>query len=500
MNVTTPIADRTPGKPSLERHVRIAIVGAGMAGILMGIKLRKAGIEDFIIFEKSDGVGGTWHLHSYPGLCCDIPSHLYSYSFELNSEWSKVYPEQPELQAYFDACARKYGVTSHIKFRTAVTKAQFDADKAEWRIEAEDGRCFTAQFLVTAQGGLNAPQFPDISGRESFAGVSFHSAQWNGTADLSGKRVAVIGSAASAIQIIPQAAAKAAHVDVFQRTPNWILPRHNEDYTQKQRERFRRFPFLMRLHRLKLYLTTHMTLFAFRGNRFVSNKIMEIAKANMRKSISDPAMLRALTPNYLPGCKRLLISDDYYPALARPNVELVTDRIGEIEREGIRTVDGRLHKADVVIYCTGYQVPNTEGFSYIRNAEGMSIADAWRDRLEAHRGVALPGFPNYFMMTGPNGILGYTSVILPAEIEADYIIRTMEKAAERRLETIEVRRDAMDAYNNRIQAGLRDTIWATDCPSYYKDEHGRVIVFYPWSASRFSREMRHASLEEYAVS
>lgn len=476
---------------------RVAVLGAGVSGILMAIKLLKAGIRTFVVFERADAVGGTWQQHTYPGLCCDVPSHVYSYSFALNPDWSRIFPEQAELRDYFHRCAHEFGVLPFVRLSTPVAAARFDEADGTWTIELANGEKATFDFVISALGFLNKPELPDIPGRESFRGPSWHSAHWDGTVDLANKRVVVVGSAASAVQIVPEVAKVAAHVSVFQRTPNWIVPRRNMPYTEAQKERFRKFPALMRLHRWLLYLYSHQLLAGFLGNRRILDRMRAEALAHMHAHIHDPAMRKALTPSFEPGCKRMLVTDDFYPALLRSNVELITAGIERIDEDAVVTREGRRVPADVIIFCTGYKMPNYAGPVPVEGRDGKTLA-AHMDRFpEAYRGVAVPGFPNFFMINGPNGPLGYTSVIMPAEIQTSYIIRMIKRSRDRGLRWIDVKESVSRRYNDQIQAKLRKSSLGGDCLSYYHDTQGRVWTFYPGSAHRMWWEFRHCGLSDY---
>lgn len=475
---------------------RVAIIGGGMSGLCMGIALRQAGLEDFVIYEKGANIGGTWWENTYPGVACDVPSHLYSYSFEPNPDWSHVYSPGGEIQQYFERCAGKYGLWPQIRLGQEVTEARFDEGSNRWRLTTTSQESDTADVLVSAIGALHVPKFPDIDGLDSFAGTMIHSAAWNHDLDLSGKRVAVIGSAASAVQIVPSIVDKAAHLDLFQRTPNWIIPRLDRAYPASWKRAFRSFPFLGRLHRWQLYwmLESRWPLF-LRRNRS-NDKERRLALHHLEAQVPDPDLRARLTPDYPPGCKRILVSDDFYPALTRENVDLVTDPIARIEPEGIVTSDGALHRADAIILATGFRptdVPRTE----ITGRGGLTLREAWKNGMAAHRTVAVPGFPNFFTLLGPNSGLGHSSIIFMVEQQVRYVMQCLWKLVERR--TIEPRPDSAARFDAAMQRGLKDTIWQAGCKSWYQDQNGKITTLWPHSTVRYWWDMRKVRFGEYTL-
>jgi len=475
---------------------RVAIIGGGMSGLCMGIALRQAGLEDFVIYEKGANIGGTWWENTYPGVACDVPSHLYSYSFEPNPDWSHVYSPGGEIQRYFEHCATKYGLWPHIRLGREVTDARFDEGSNRWRLTTGDGEQDIADVLVSAIGALHVPKFPDIEGLDSFAGTMIHSAAWNHDLDLSGRRVAIIGSAASAVQIVPAIVDKAAHLDLFQRTPNWIIPRLDRAYPASWKRAFRNFPFLGRLHRWQLYwmLESRFPLFLRRNRRNEQEK--QLALRHLEAQVPDPELRAKLTPDYPPGCKRILVSDDFYPALTRETVDLVTDPIARIEADGIVTADGTLHRADVIILATGFRttdVPRTE----ITGRGGLTLREAWKDGMAAHRTVAVPGFPNYFTLLGPGSGLGHSSIIFMVEQQVRYVLQCIWKLVERR--TIEPRPDAAARFDAAMQRGLAGTIWQAGCKSWYQDQNGKITTLWPHSTVRYWWDMRKVRFGEYTL-
>lgn len=475
---------------------RVAIIGGGMSGLCMGIALRQAGLEDYVIYEKSANVGGTWWENTYPGVACDVPSHLYSYSFAPNPDWSHVYSPGAEIQHYFERCAGTYGLWPHIRLGREVTDARFDEGSNRWRLTTGAGEHDTADVLISAIGALHVPNYPEIDGLDGFAGTMIHSASWNPDIDLAGKRVAVIGSAASAVQIVPAIVDSVAHLEVFQRTPNWIIPRLDRAYPASWKRAFRSVPFLGRLHRWQLYwmLESRFPLFLRRGPRNEQEK--RLALRHLDAQVPDPELRTKLTPDYPPGCKRILVSDDFYPALTRENAELVTDPIARIEPEGIVTADGALHRADVIILATGFRttdVPRTE----ITGRGGLTLREAWKNGMAAHRTVAVPGFPNYFTLLGPGSGLGHSSIIFMVEQQVRYVLQCIWKLVERR--TMEPRPDSAARFDAAIQRGLAGTIWQAGCKSWYQDRNGKITTLWPHSTIRYWWDMRKVRFGEYTL-
>lgn len=474
---------------------RVAIIGGGMSGLCMGIALRQAGLEDFVIYEKGANIGGTWWENTYPGVACDVPSHLYSYSFEPNPDWSHVYSPGGEIQDYFERCATKYGLWPHIRLGREITEARFDERISTWHVTAGDERD-EADVLVSAIGALHVPNVPSIDGLDRFGGDVIHSAQWTTETNLAGKRVAVIGSAASAVQIVPSIVDKVGHLEVFQRTPNWIIPRLDRAYPKSWKRAFREFPLTGKLHRWQLYwmLESRFPLFLRRNRRNEQEK--RLGLNHLAAQVPDPALRRKLTPDYPPGCKRILVSDDFYPALTREHVDLVTDPIARIEPDGIVTADGTLHRADVIILATGFRptdVPRTE----VTGLGGLTLREAWKDGMAAHRTVAVPGFPNFFTLLGPNSGLGHSSIIFMVEAQVRYVLQCLWKLVERR--TIEPRADAAARFDAAMQRGLDGTIWQAGCKSWYQDQNGKITTLWPHSTARYWWDMRKVKFSEYRL-
>jgi cation diffusion facilitator CzcD-associated flavoprotein CzcO len=479
----------------------VVILGAGMSGICMGIKLREAGIRDFLVLEKTGSVGGTWHDNTYPGACCDVASHLYSFSFEPKTDWSRVYAPQPEIRQYFEHCVEKYRLGPHIRFNTSVQEARLDEAEGRWILSLDNGDTLACRFLVSGLGQLNRPFIPEFPGRERFAGPAFHSARWDHSVDLSGKRVAVIGNAASAIQFIPPVARQADKVYVYQRSANYIVPRNDRAYSDREISLFGRFPLLQKLSRLRFYLRQELLFFGAMLSGTLRHRLISwMARRYLEQEIADPEMRAALTPDYPLGCKRILVSDDYYQALAAGGIELVTSAIEGIDETGVVTADGVERPADVIIYGTGFRA--TEFLAPLRVAGrgGQLLADCWRDGAWAHRGIAVPGFPNLFLLYGPNTNLGHNSIIYMVETQARYIVSCIDKALAHDIRLLDANRDRAERFNDKLQEDLAATVWGGECGSWYKNASGKITNNWPHSTLRFRWTMRHPDFSEYDMS
>ena len=481
------------GRP---RGPRIAILGAGFSGMGMAIRLKQEGFENFRIYEKAGEVGGTWRENRYPGVACDVPSHLYSFSFEPNPYWSRRFSPGGEIWDYMKRCADKYGLYPFIEFGRRVTAIRHDGK--QWRIDFAGGESAIADFVVSGLGGLHEPNIPDIPGRDEFQGPVFHTAQWRDDVDLAGKRVAMIGSAASAVQVIPEIVDKVAHLDVYQRTPNWVMPRQSYAYPDWLKSLFEKAPFLARLYRGFYFTLMEWRFGAFKkDDNSVKRFVRKTFVKHLEQQVADPQLRRKLTPDYPVGCKRILISDDYLRAIQRANVELVTEGIDALTADGVRTKDGRDRKADVIVMATGFKVFDILASIDVTGPSGVSLRDVWKGGISAHRTVATPGFPNFFMLLGPNSGLGHNSVILMIEAQVNYVIDLIRRAGEGG--SIEPRADAAQAYDARIQRELQDRVWAAGCGAWYVDAKGRNFTLYPNAVRDYLREMKTPAWEEYKV-
>jgi cation diffusion facilitator CzcD-associated flavoprotein CzcO len=475
----------------------VAILGAGVSGLCMGIQLKRAGITSFAIFEKSQDVGGTWLDNSYPGSGCDVPSHLYSFSFEPNPEWSRAFSPQPEIQRYLRHCAEKYDLLGQIHFGTEIVGASFDANAGLWRIRSAAGEEITAKALVSGLGQLNRPHIPDLPGLASFEGTTFHSARWNHAHDTTGEKVAVVGNGASALQFIPEIAKTAERVTIFQRSANWVIPRNDRRISEAQKERFRRHPALLHALRAFIWFMLEIRFFAFLRESWFSRRMTRMATEYLHAQVKDPVLRAKLTPDYPIGCKRILISDDYYQALVRPNVEVVTEPIERVTRDAVVTADGVARAADTVIFGTGFETTTFLAPLTIEGLEGAKLHEVWRDGAEAYLGVTVAGFPNLFMLYGPNTNLGHNSIIFMIECQVGYAVQCIQELSRRGASWLDVRRDVMDRYNRRLQTALGKTAWTAGCSSWYKTASGKVVNNWSGFTTDYWRRTRHPQWRDY---
>jgi cation diffusion facilitator CzcD-associated flavoprotein CzcO len=457
----------------------LVIVGSGFAGICMAVKLKEAGYHDFVILEKAGELGGTWRDNTYPGCACDVPSHMYSYSYELNPDWSRMFAPREEIQDYLRACAAKYGITPHLRYGKDVVALEYDDGRRDWTVTTQDGEVLRTNAVVSGIGALHIPKFPEIVGRESFAGPAFHSAEWDHSADLTGKRVAVIGTGASAVQFIPQLAPAARHLTVFQRTPPWIHPKPDFAFSPAAR-RLLRLPGAARTLRGGIYWALESRALGFAVDPRLMKGHERLALRHLEAQVPDPVLRRALTPDYVIGCKRILISSDYYPALTRPNVSLVTEAITEIRERSIVDAAGVEHEADAIVYGTGFKVVDALTDRHITGRDGLSVQDAWKGGVEAYHGITASGFPNLFFLLGPNTGLGHNSVVFMIESQVRYVIECLRLLSRTGARALDVRPRAQRGYNDRLRARLDPLVWsAGGCRSWYLDEHGVNRTLWP---------------------
>jgi cation diffusion facilitator CzcD-associated flavoprotein CzcO len=477
----------------------VAIVGAGFGGIGMAVALRRAGISNVVVLERAAEIGGTWRDNTYPGCACDIPSMLYSFSFALNPEWTRTYPPQDEIWSYLRTCVQREDLRRSIRFGAEVASMRFDDAAHLWHIEARNGSQYRARVVVAALGGLSNPAMPEILGIEAFEGPAFHSARWRHDVDLRGKRVAVIGTGASAIQFVPQIAPQAAELTVYQRTPPWIIPRHDRPISKAARFLRRRMPGYARLERAAIYASLEARALGFvTDTRIV--KIGEVAaRAHLKRQVRDPALRAKLTPEYTMGCKRVLISDDYYPALCRPNVRLETAAIRAIDARGVATADGAHHGADVLIFGTGFRAQSFVSPVRIYGSGGSALDDAWRERPQAYLGIATAGFPNLFFLIGPNTGLGHNSMIVMIEAQIAFVMSALRLMRERSCTAIDVTPAAQAAFVEEIDRRSRSTVWAAGCRSWYLDERGRNTAIWPGFTLEYRARTRRIDPRAFAL-
>ena len=467
---------------------RITIIGGGISGIGLAMQLARAGIDSWQILEKAGDIGGTWRDNIYPGCACDVPSHLYSFSFEGRADWTRRFPSRAEVFGYLEGLARKYGIYDKTRFDTEIASAHYDAATNGWRLEATDGKTFETDILVMALGQLNRPKVPEIQGSADFKGALFHSAEWEYDHDLSGKRVAVIGNGPSAAQFIPEVAEVAGHLAVFQRSPCHVVPRMDTPDSPFAKFLFRYVPGFRRFYRQLIYWTLEKNFLGFNEVENVRplvkmmsrmGDLSDAIERHFDEQVSDPHLREILRPDYPVGCKRVVISDDYYPALQRDNVSVETEAIEKITAEGILTRDGKTHAFDAIIYGTGFESTDFLAPLHIEGAGGVDLNTAWRDGAEAYLGITMPHFPNFFMLYGPNTNLGHNSIIFMVESQIRYILSAIAALGARRARAMDLREDKMAEFADYLKARLSTSVWERDCDSWYKNEAGKVTNNWP---------------------
>ncbi len=484
---------------SVQLDAEVIIVGTGFAGQCMAIKLLEAGFGSVLLLERAATVGGTWRDNHYPGAACDIASHLYSFSFALNPDWSRVYPGQGEIYAYLRGTAKRYGLEDRIRFNTRVTGAAFDDDTQTWRTDTDQGS-LRSRYLVLGTGGLSEPAMPALPGIESFRGECFHSARWNHDFDMRGKRVAVIGTGASAIQFVPRIAPRVAGLSVFQRTPPWIVPRRDRPYTALRKMANRWVPGVMRLNRWRIHWLNELAALGTVVNPAYMESGKKMALRHLHAQVRDPVLRDRLTPDYVMGCKRILISDDWYPALQRPNVALVTAGIERVTPDGVLSQDGRMHRVDAIIYGTGFQATEAYGKLSLRGRMGLDLNEAWRNGAEAYVGASVSGFPNLFLLTGPNTGLGHNSMVFIIEANVAHVVGALKQARRQGATVVEVRQDVQAQYNQTLQQRLGKSVWVTGCKSWYQDKRsGKVTTLWPGFSTQYWARARRFRPEDYLV-
>ena len=481
---------------SASRTLEVLIVGAGFGGIAAAIELRRHGITDITILEKAPELGGTWFYNSYPGAACDVPSHLYSFSFAQRRDWSRLCSPQPEIRAYLGDVARAYGIDRLVRTSTTVTACAWDAERCRWSVQTADGRAHEADVLVIATGQLDQPTRPALDGAESFAGHSFHSAEWDHGYPLAGKRVAVIGTGASAVQFVPEIAPTVQRLSVFQRTGNWLLPRRNRRYNGAIRAVIERVPGLQALRRRFVFEYTESLTLAIRHPRSIGRLAAARSAGFMRSQLKDPELREKAWPDYTFGCKRILFSSHYLPALARANVELVTDAIARMTPTGIETVAGAEHDVDCVIWATGFKSTDFMFPMRVTGGDGVELHEYWSGGAHAHLGMCVPGFPNMFVMYGPNTNTSGGSIIVYLEAQAGYIRQAVEQLSARRAGAIEVRAEVEYASDRELQARFAGTAW-TQCDSWYRDENGRIVTNWPGYMREYLERTARLDAAEY---
>ncbi len=486
--------------PQVPHTVDHLVIGAGFAGLGMAIKLQEDGEHDFLVVEQGSDVGGTWRDNTYPGAACDVPSQLYSFSFAPNPDWSMSFSPQPEILDYLRRVAARSGVLDRFRFGTVVEDARWDEDTQRWLVTTSAGQV-SARFLITGTGALMEPKLPEIDGIETFQGEVFHSARWNHDLDLTGKRVAVIGTGASSIQIVPEIAKQVRHLDVYQRTAPYVLPRNDRRYTRPERLLFKVAPAVQRVYRQAIYWGRETYVPGFTRQPRLALPAKLLALRNLERSIEDPALRERLTPDYAIGCKRILISNTYYPALTQPHVDLVTDPIAKVTGDAIVTADGLERPIDVLVVATGFHTTDLPIAHHVRGRDGRSLAETWSaGGMAAYKGTTVHGFPNYFAIVGPNTGLGHSSMVFMIESQVAYIRDAVRTVRAEGLATVEPRLDAQEAWNADLQQRMRRTVWSSGgCASWYLDEHGRNTTLWPRATFTFRRLLSRFDADAYEV-
>jgi cation diffusion facilitator CzcD-associated flavoprotein CzcO len=465
----------------------IIIIGTGFAGLGMAIQLREAGIEDFVLLERAGEIGGTWRDNHYPGCACDVQSLLYSFSFAPNPHWTRAYAGQPEIQSYLLDCVARYELRPKIELGAEIVEARWDESSSTWSLATRDGRRYRARVLVSAIGALSNPAYPDIPGLDSFAGTSFHSADWDHDYELANKRVAVIGTGASAIQFVPRIAPEVARLDLYQRTPPWVLPKADRAFTPLERAAHAHLPGFAATRRALIYWQLEARVLGFTRYPRIMSAVERLAARHIARQVPDPELRAKLTPDYTLGCKRILIANDYYPALTRPNVEVVTDGIERVTPSGVVDSSGREREVDAIIFGTGFRVQDLVRPGAFVGREGLDLAASWRARPEAYKGTCFPGFPNLFMLAGPNTGIGHNSMVYILESQIAYVLDAVRQLRQGGWTSVEVREDAHVAFNEELRSRSTNSVWQTGCHSWYLDEQGRNTTLWPDFTFRFRR-------------
>jgi cation diffusion facilitator CzcD-associated flavoprotein CzcO len=477
----------------------VVVIGSGFSGICTAIQLKRAGRHDFVILEKADDMGGTWRDNTYPGCACDVPSHLYSFSFAPNPGWSRSFSPQPEIWAYLRRLADEHGVTQRTRFGAEVMDAAWNEERGHWEIETTAGD-LTARVLIAGFGGLAEPRLPDVPGIEDFPGTIFHSARWDHDHDLTGERVAVVGTGASAIQFVPQIQPKVSELHLFQRTAPWIMPRTDRELTGVEHWLFRHLPFTQRVARAAIYWARESLVIGLAGQPRLLKGMQLLGKRFIRQSIKDRELRRKVTPGYTIGCKRILISNDYLPALDKPNVDLITAGLSEVRGNVVVGADGTEREVDTIILGTGFYVTDSPMAARVRGADGRSLAEHWEGSMQAHRGTTVAGFPNYFHLVGPNTGLGHNSIVFMIESQLNYVVDALATMQREGAHSAVVDPAAQARYNERVQRAMEGTVWmAGGCASWYIDSQGRNTTLWPGFTFKFRELTRHFDREHYEL-
>lgn len=483
----------------LPAWTEVLIIGAGMSGLAMGRQLRRAGIEDFVIAERAEGPGGVWRANAYPGAACDVPSHLYSYSFFPNPDWSRKFAPQSEIRAYFERASAAFRLDPHMRYSRTVRELIYDADRGAWDVGFEGGDRLTARVVISAVGQLSEPFSPEFDGQETFSGCIVHTAEWTPDIDMTGKRVAMIGSAASAIQVLPHATRAASEMTVFQRTPNWIIPKPDRAFTGLEKWLFRHVPGYHGLYRMGSFALHESRWPAFRSGGLAAAYTRHRLTQRIKSQVKDKALLDQLLPDYAPGCKRILLSNDFFSSLNEPHVKLVTDGVGRLTEDGIETGAGQRIKADLIILATGFKASEFLPSLEVCGRDGQRLKEVWGHSPVAYKGVAIAGFPNLFTLYGPNTNLGHNSIIFMIERQTEFVRRQIKRLFESEAKSLEVRPQAQAAFNANLQRRLGGTVWAGECPSWYKSPDGIIVNNWSGPASRYAAAVSGTDTSAFAL-
>ena len=481
----------------MSKNLSVGIIGAGPGGLALGIFLKKAGFRDFTIFDREDGVGGTWRINTYPGLACDVKSHLYSYSFDLNAEWSRLWAGQPEILEYFERCAQRHQLASHLVLNTEIASAHWDSDRGEWVLRTSAGAVHRFDIVVSAVGLFTRPLLPNLVEEEPFTGTVMHSARWDHSVDLTGARVAVLGTGSTASQVVPELAKVAERVYSVQRSATWVLPKPDRPYTERERWLFGHVPLAKKLYRLRLWLRSEANISVIESGSDKTHEFTAAALNHLENTVADPQLRKQLTPDHPLGCKRLVFSPDFLETLTRSNVEVVASSARALRARSLVTADGRELDVDVVVCATGYAAADYLGEIDVVGEGGAVLHDVWRDGAYAYLGMAVPAFPNFFMLYGPNTNVGSNSVIFVLEAQARYIVRALKHLRRHRKSYVAVTADAMAGFLASIDKWMQGTVWLTRCSSYFRAPSGRVVTQWPRSARAFWAMTRRFRAADY---
>lgn len=484
------------------KHYDVIVIGAGFGGLGMGIQLKRHGRDDFIIVEQDTGVGGTWHVNRYPGAACDIPALLYCFSFAPSSQWSRRYPAQAEIESYLNQCVERFDLEPHLHLRTKVKALHWDADTQRWTVHAEqrngESVQWTARVIANATGGLSRPAIPDFPGLHEFQGPVMHTARWQGEISLADKRIGVVGTGASGVQVFPQLVNTAARALLFQRTPAWILPKPDRPVSARRRWLYDNVPGLRRVARALLYVQHELRAPGFTRRPGMLKALEPLALRRLHRKVADPALREALTPRYRMGCKRILLASDFYPALQRRNAKLVTSPIARVVADGIVTADGEHHPLDVLVLATGFQAAEDVAPFVVRGRDGVELSEAWRAGASAYLGTTVPGFPNLFLIVGPNTGLGHNSMVFMIESQLRYVIEALARMDAAQVGAVDAKPDVAATFNLVLQERMKHTVWKQGaCTSWYHTRDGLITTLWPWSSLAFWQRTRRFRLAEY---